>query len=136
MGIEPITGTDGQSQIAFSARWKNAGATPARSVKVLLGGMAFDTPEQALEYQFATDEVDEELSGNIGPGITKDSPTGFFRLTDLRSGSTIVWSKITYKDIFSDEIRHSEVRALLRIHQRADGATTFLWQEVGKSFAT
>jgi len=131
--IHPILESGSPTGLAFSIRWKNAGSTPARRVHIALDRRVFDTEEQALSYQFSAVDVDESLSGVIGPGITMDSPIGSLPLTEFRSGSTVIWSRVTYQDIFSEEVRESEIRTLISSYPTAGDNINFVWQVIGNS---
>jgi len=129
-GIELITEASGQRHLAFYVRWKNAGSTPARAVQLILLGMAFSTAEEATGHAFEAVSVDPDLRGIIGPGISLNSPTGTFRLQDFRSDSTIFYSKVTYKDILSEETHESEVKLLVRSQNKSSTESTFFYQVI------
>jgi hypothetical protein len=129
-GIDLITEPSGERRLAFHVKWKNAGSTPARGVQVILLGMAFPTADDATQHVFDPVQVSPDLNGMIGPGITLNSPTGTFKLVDFRSGSTIFYSKVTYKDILSDQTHESEVRLLVSAQHKSATETTFLYQVI------
>jgi hypothetical protein len=135
-GIDLITGEGGEPTLAFRVRWKNCGSTPALGVKIIMLGIVLPTPEAAAAHAFDDVEVDDQISGVVGQGVTIDSPTGTFRVADFRSGSTVLFSRVRYRDIMTDADHISDVRLLVRTHARPDGQTTFLYQAIGGSTAT
>ena len=99
-------------------------------------GMAFPSRQLAEDHVFEIPELPDSLSGVVGPGITVDSPNGVFRLADFRSGSTVLYSKVMYREIITDRERMTEVRLLVRTHASDAGGTTFIYQMMGGNLAT
>lgn len=126
--IDLIEEPNGQRHLAFSIAWRNAGSTPARAVQVTLQGLALPTAHDAHKHAFDPVPLDENLSGIIGPGTALESPTGTLRLEDFRSGSTVFYSRVTYKDIFSEQQHVSDARVLIRAQHKSATETTFYHQ--------
>jgi hypothetical protein len=129
-GIDLFTDPSGHQHLAFHIRWKNAGSTPALVSEVIALGMACATPEQARAHTFESVEVDSDLNGIVGPGVTVNSPTCLFKIESFRSGSTVLYSKVMYRDILSRQTHESEVKLIVSSQHKSSSETTFFYQVI------
>lgn len=54
-----------------------------------------------------------------------------FPSAHLRSGQTLIYTFVSYKDIFSEEERVTEVTMLVEVHPQPDGRTMFTYLMIG-----
>ena len=108
VSADPIPFDDGEKGLAFRAVWKNAGQTPAHDVCASLVARVFETREEALASLVEWPELGPERTV-VGPGLTFGTLVWRLRMSEFRSGSTLMASRVTYLDVFSNETRESEM---------------------------
>lgn len=111
--------------------WVNAGPTPARDCLIrgaspILQGKGVPQKSDFDKFRPELDALDGGQPMQLGPNCPVNSHTMFFDKAVLQSIlekriAVYLWSAIDYFDIFSDDLRRSEVMIELRL--RADPKT-------------
>jgi hypothetical protein len=97
---------------------------------------AFPDEESSKKFAFIFEPIGPDISGIIAPGAIMDGPTAIMTVGEFRTGSTVIAARVEYNDVFSDELRESEVRMTVEWHPTAAGGTTFTYIHSSRAVAT